>query len=191
MHPVNRLDRETSGVMLFAKSGTAARKLASLFESGSIQKTYFAIVFGDFPDWEKTIGFLSADPESQISKKRRFTRDFPGDAADVVSCDTDFRKILSGNGMSLVECLPHTGRLHQIRATLFSLGYPMVGDKLYGPDETIFLRFIEDGMTDDDRALLRMDHQALHAGRLVFRSPFTGEDLCLEADVPDDFLLKP
>lgn len=190
VHPVNRLDRETSGTMLFAKSGQAAKKLAALFETGSIRKTYLALVFGDFPEEWNATGFLSADPNSKIGKKRRFTTDLPEDAEDAVPCSTDFQKISYRDEMSLIRCLPHTGRLHQIRATLFSGGFPMVGDKLYGPDETVFLRFIKDTMTTEDRTILRMDHQALHAASLAFRSPFTGDDLCIQAPLPDDFLLK-
>ena len=104
---------------------------------------------------------------------------------------TDFRCLKRKNGLSLVECMPETGRLHQIRATLCSLGYPLAGDKMYGPDETIFLRFIEDRMTPDDRALLRMERQALHASELEFRSPFDQSRCVFTAPVPADFLLTP
>jgi len=189
--PVNRLDRETSGVTLFARSGTAARELAKLFECNRICKTYYAIVFGDFPDAMDAVGYLSADPDSAVAKKRRFTPELPPDAVEPMSCRTEFRCLKRQDGLSLVECHPHTGRLHQIRATLCSSGFPMVGDKMYGPDDTVFLRFIGGTDTEEDRALLRMDHQALHAAKLEFTSPFTGEELTLTAAVPEDFLLKP
>lgn len=189
--PVNRLDRETSGAVLFARSGAAARRLAELFERGNIEKTYLAIVFGDFPDGLSANGFLSADPASAISKKRRFTPGLPDENAEAPACRTDFRCLRREDGLSLVECRPHTGRLHQIRATLFSLGFPLAGDKMYGPDETVFLRFIAGTDTEADRALLRMGRQALHAAKLEFVSPFTGEFLKIEAPPPDDFLLLP
>ena len=189
--PVNRLDRDTSGVVLFARSGAAARRLAELFERGNIAKTYLAIVFGDFPEELSAAGFLSADPASAIAKKRRFTAGPPDGAPESAVCRTEFRLIRRGGGLSLVECRPRTGRLHQIRATLCSLGFPLAGDKMYGPDETVFLRFIAGTETEADRALLRMDRQALHAAKLEFVSPFTGEFLAIEAPPPDDFLLLP
>lgn len=186
VHPVNRLDRETSGIVLFARSGAAARKLAELFETGAIRKTYAALVFGDFPETLAANGFMSADPVSPVHKKRRFTFDLPAGAEAVETCSTDFVLRGRSDGLSLVECRPHTGRLHQLRATLFSLGFPLAGDKLYGPDDTIFLRFRADAMTDSDRARLRLERQALHAEKLEFVSPFTGEPLVFRSPLPPD-----
>lgn len=193
VHPVNRLDRETSGITLFAKTGKAAGQLAGLFQEkdgASVSKVYSALVFGDFPDVLKTTGFLCNDPASAVMKKRKFVRELNGSEVDVDSCETDFFCLKKMNGMSLVECRPRTGRLHQIRATLSSLGFPLAGDKMYGPDDNIFIRFIEDTMTDADRALLRMDRQALHARELHFVSPFDSLPVSLTAPVPDDFLIR-
>ena len=195
VHPVNRLDRETSGVVLFAPDGRKAAQLADLFAAGEgkIRKTYHAIVFGDFPDTVSAEGFLCSDPDSKIDKKQKFIlkKDVSVLTDAMTDAKTDFRCLKRKNGLSLVECMPETGRLHQIRATLCSLGYPLAGDKMYGPDETIFLRFIEDRMTPDDRALLRMERQALHASELEFRSPFDQSRCVFTAPVPADFLLTP
>ena len=79
-----------------------------------------------------------------------------------------------------------TGRLHQIRATLCSLGYPVVGDKIYGVDDTLFLRFVEDQFTVEDRKRLRLPRQALHAENLQIRHPVTGEVLRWTAPLPTD-----
>lgn len=191
--PVNRLDRETSGLVLFAKNPSAARKLSFLFsnpERGKISKVYFALVFGRFPPLLNTKGFLENDPGSPVRKKRRFVSCNEGrilpDGAE--TCATDF--ILRGekDGISLVECRPYTGRLHQIRATLLSCGFPLAGDKLYGPDDTIFQRFSEGKMTNSDRKTLRLERQALHAAELAFVSPFTGKILNFYAPLPGDFL---
>lgn len=193
VHPVNRLDRETSGITLFAKSGKAAGRLASLFQEKdgrAVSKIYSALVFGDFPASLHAAGFLCDDAASAVMKKRKFVSELTGSEADAESCETDFVCLKQKDGLSLVECRPRTGRLHQIRATLSSLGFPLAGDKMYGPDDNIFIRFIEDTMTDADRALLRMDRQALHARELHFISPFDGSPVSLVAPVPDDFLLR-
>ena len=83
-----------------------------------------------------------------------------------------------------MEVFPRTGRLHQIRATLCSLGYPMAGDKLYGLDDTFFTKFIEDKLTDADRARLLLPRQALHASEL--RMPCRGAELRVTAPLPAD-----
>ena len=182
---VNRLDRETSGLVVLAKDAETAGVLSGLFASRQVEKTYLAAVFGAFPAGTVVKnGWLSADPESPVRKKRRFTEDDPG-TDDAEPCATEFTRLKTDGGFSLVECRPHTGRLHQIRATLCSCGFPLAGDKLYGPDDTIFLRFTEDAMTDADRAALVLPTQALHAWRLRFTVPGTGETVRCESAPPD------
>ena len=185
---VNRLDRETSGLVVLAKNPETAGLLSGLFASRQVEKTYLAAVFGAFPPG--TIvknGWLSADPGSPVRKKRRFTETDPG-TEDAEPCGTEFTCLKTCRGFSLVECRPHTGRLHQIRATLCSCGFPLLGDKLYGPDDTVFLRFTEDAMTDADRAALVLPTQALHAWRLSFTAPGTGETVHCESAPPDAML---
>ena len=89
-------------------------------------------------------------------------------------------------GLSLVEAVPMTGRTHQIRATLCSSGYPVVGDKIYGVDDTLFLRFIADQLTAEDHRRLRLSRQALHAADLTIRHPRSEEILRLTAPLPSD-----
>ena len=89
-------------------------------------------------------------------------------------------------GVSLLEAVPHTGRLHQIRATLSFLGCPVVGDKMYGLDEGIFLRFIEERTTPQDAAKMRLGRQALHASDLSFSHPSDGRPMVIAAPLPPD-----
>ena len=160
---VNRLDRETSGVVLVAKNRPAARLLGKQQEGGGMTKEYLALVEGEFPPTLTADGVLVADPTSAVYKKRRFQP-----AGDGEACHTEFAGVGHGGGLSLVRCRPDTGRLHQLRAVLWSLGFPLVGDKVYGVDESIFVRFIGDGLTDHDVTVLRLPHQALHAWTLSF-----------------------
>ena len=185
---VNRLDRETSGLVVLAKDPETAGVLSGLFASRQVEKTYLAAIFGAFPAGTVVKnGWLSSDPGSPVRKKRRFTETDPG-TEDAEPCATEFTCLKTCGGFSLVECRPHTGRLHQIRATLCSCGFPLAGDKLYGPDDTIFLRFTEDAMTDADRAALVLPTQALHAWRLRFDMPGSGEEIRCESAPPQAML---
>lgn len=183
LHPVNRLDRETSGLTLLARSPSAARALADLFRLHKVEKQYTALVHGVFPGTLTAEGMLSADPESRIRKKQKFTPAPP--SGDSHFCRTRFELLATDGRLSAVKCLPETGRLHQIRATLYALGFPLAGDKLYGLDETMFLRHAEGTLTEEDRAKLILPHQALHAGVLCFVSPFTKKEIRLEVPEPD------
>ncbi len=88
--------------------------------------------------------------------------------------------------IALVEARLFTGRMHQIRATLCSLGWPVVGDRLYGVDERLYLRMIQDLEDEADRARLRINRTALHATRLEFRHPESGKALRFESELPAD-----
>jgi len=182
---VNRLDRETSGVMLAAKSSEACAKLTELFAAENVHKIYDAVVHGAFAAEIRADGWLTNDPGSEVRKKRRFVSTLPEDP-DTETSSTLLLPQHKGDAYSLVEARPATGRLHQIRATLCSLGFPLVGDKLYGLDDTLYLRFAAGTLTEEDRAMLVLPRQALHARRLEFRHPFTGRALELETPLPPE-----
>ncbi len=183
MYIVNRLDRETSGIVLFGKSSLAASRLGKLFERGLVKKTYISYVEGLFPERITAKGFLSKDDSSEIRKKKKFS--YQKASNSLWEVDTDFELINTFSEISKIYAYPHTGKIHQIRATLYSIGYPVVGDKMYGYDENLFLKFIETGISENKFNLQR---QALHAYRLEFHHPFTDSDIIIHAEEPDDML---
>jgi RluA family pseudouridine synthase len=186
---VNRLDRETSGIVVIAKAPAAARKLGTQFERHSIEKHYTVFVEGVFPQRLVAKGWMTHDTHSVIRKKYAF---IPESSATVPQADraqtaeTCFVREAVTNGISRLCAVPVTGRTHQLRATLCSLGFPVVGDKVYGVDETIFLRMLSGSITDEDRSRLRIARQALHASFLSFRHPDTGATVSCTAPLPDD-----
>jgi 23S rRNA pseudouridine955/2504/2580 synthase/23S rRNA pseudouridine1911/1915/1917 synthase len=178
---INRLDRETSGVILVAKNKKIAGKLGRQFERRQVTKEYQALVEGQFPDQLTADGVLIMDENSPVIKKRLFLWEGQGETSS-----TQFRRLACGGGLSLVHVTLGTGRMHQIRATLSALGYPVVGDKIYGLDETIFLRFINQALTPEDHTRLRLPRQALHAWKLTIRHPITRDTMSFEAPWPRD-----
>ena len=188
LHLINRLDRETSGVVLIAKDKSSAKTLSNQFLLRKVSKFYSVVTEGDFPDKLNAAGWLMDDANSAIRKKRCFVSGEPDSPPQEKAewAETRFEIIHRSAGLSLINVELMTGRLHQIRATLCSLGYPVVGDKIYGVDERIFIRFISDRLTEQDRIKLRLKRQALHARELHLLHPVTREPMLLKAALPDD-----
>jgi 23S rRNA pseudouridine1911/1915/1917 synthase len=164
---VNRLDRETSGVVLVAQHAAAARELGRLIASeAGMRKEYLAIVHGHVADGPATIDApLGRDERSEVAIKDCVRADGAPARTRIVVRDRFTR---AGEAFSLLDVSPETGRKHQIRIHLAHAGHPIVGDKIYGRDERIYLRFVAGAMTDADRRALRLEHHALHARRLSF-----------------------
>jgi 23S rRNA pseudouridine1911/1915/1917 synthase len=164
---VHRLDRETSGVTVLARTPAAAAALSEAFRVGSPEKTYLALAARAPTPLEGRIDApLGPDP----SRPGRRAVLASGEAAA-----TRYATLRTGPaGVALVECRPETGRTHQIRAHLAHLGAPLLGDPRYGGPR----RVLE---TSVPRVML-------HARRLELAHPISGAPLALEAPVPDDFL---
>lgn len=178
--PVHRLDRETSGCMLLARTAQSASRLSRMFRTDRVRKEYLVLVEGDFPDEMDASGFLGPG-QSEVRKKVRFSPvSFPG----AVSARTEFFCLQRVHGLSLLRARLHTGRTHQIRATLCSLGFPVTGDRLYGVDDSYYLDFIHDRETDEARRRLRMDRTALHSALISFES--CGQAVTVECPLPED-----
>lgn len=166
---INRLDRETSGLMLIAKNYHAARACAMAMERGEIKKEYLALVIGWLEKKECTIEApllrLGEVAPSKVWLKRAIHKT-GAPAITHVRVEKNLYHPTYGP-ISLVRCFPQTGRTHQIRVHLSSLGHPVIGDKIYGPSEECYLEFINSGWTPALAEKLWLPRQALHSFSLA------------------------
>ncbi len=183
---INRLDRETSGLTLVAKSRNAARTFCQQMESRRARKEYLALVWG-WPSedaWEVDAPLLRQGDRapSRIYLKQAVHPE--GNAARTrFRVERRFRRTLADGGQfALVRAFPETGRMHQIRVHLTHSGFPIVGDKIYGPDEGCYLEFIETGWTPSLAARLLLPRHALHSTALAF----AGDGLSWESPLAPD-----
>jgi 23S rRNA pseudouridine1911/1915/1917 synthase len=164
---INRLDRETSGLVLVAKHASAARQAAIAMQEGKIKKTYLAILCGH-PNEE----FFSIDApiirHGEVAPTRIHLKRMVHPAG--AQAKTHFRVLKKIKNMagrfSMVEAQPMTGRTHQIRVHASFAGHPIVGDKIYGPSEDCYLEFIQNGWTLGLKRRLFLKRHALHSSGL-------------------------
>ncbi len=173
---INRLDRETSGLTLVAKHRAAARELGRQMMARQVEKEYLALVWG-WPDADafEINGPLIRQGERQSTRIHLKQMVHPEGAPACTRFRVEQRFVIKTSGherFALVRAFPKTGRMHQIRVHLSHAGHPIVGDKLYGPDEGCYLEFIETGWTDALAARLLFPRHALHSA--VLRLPKAG-----------------
>jgi 23S rRNA pseudouridine1911/1915/1917 synthase len=165
-HLVNRLDRETSGLVVIAKNSATAGELGKIWESRAVQKEYLAIVHGHVAAEQGMIDAPLGKDEASIVAIKDCVR------ADGTPAQTEFfvekRFARSDAKFTLLHLLPRSGRKHQIRIHLQHLGHPIVGDKIYGGDSDLYLALVEGRLTEEQRERLILPSHALHAGRLQF-----------------------
>jgi 23S rRNA pseudouridine1911/1915/1917 synthase len=184
---MNRLDRETSGLVLVAKNTETARRFGKAMMRRQIHKTYLAIVWG-WPDWETTTLDAPILRAGDVMSSKVWVKQMVHQ--DGAPCVTDFRIVRKwergtpATRFSLIEAKPRTGRMHQIRVHLAHLGFPMVGDKIYGVDESCYLDFIETGWTEALTSKLLLPRQALHSQKLEVADPYG--TLAWEAPLAED-----
>ncbi len=176
----HRLDRETSGVVLLAKGPRADRYVKQAFAARRVEKSYLAIVHGS-PAWETIVCDvpLARARDAQLSVRRR--ADPEGESAV-----TRFVVRERLGSWTLVQCQPLTGRTHQLRAHLMHLGHPILGDKLYGRPDDVFLEHQREGATASVRAAVGFPRQALHAASITLPHPEGGGRVTIAAPLPED-----
>jgi 23S rRNA pseudouridine1911/1915/1917 synthase len=215
---INRLDRETSGLIVVAKNERAAKILGKAVLRREIEKHYLAICWGEFTEDHGVIDQPIAVSQTSAVYTKRVVDNATGkpsvteyaverrlkrggvrrrspDRADGIDRET-FGQEPCGVGrpadneqaetFSLVRLTPRTGRAHQLRVHMAWLGHPIIGDKIYGPDETLYLQFIEKGVTNEMLDKLLLPRHALHAEGVAFRHPTLQQTCTFQAPLPKD-----
>lgn len=182
VHLVFRLDRETSGVVIVAKDERTARRLQQAAERRRYAKVYHAILFGELHAETVVDRPLGPDYSGPVTAKTGVVPEGQGKSAV-----TRFAPLVAGGGFTLARVTTETGRKHQIRAHAEWLGHSLVGDKMYGPDQRLYLEFIETGWTAALEARLLLRRQALHCSEIDLTA--AGESLVFRASLPDDLAI--
>ena len=162
--PIGRLDRNTSGIVILAKNMPAASHFAKERSQNNLRKSYIAILCGEMSDESGIINTPLKRQDGSVIV--RIVCDNTDEGA--LPSKTVWKKLYSGNGITLVRAYPETGRTHQLRVHFASIGHPILGDDLYG-EECDYIK-----------------RHALHAYTLKFTLPFSYEDRSLCADIPAD-----
>ena len=181
---VHRIDKNTSGLLLLAKTDKAMRELAKQFFDHTVKRQYAALVWGDMENETGTI-------EAHVGRHQRFRKLFEaypeGDHGK--EAITHYKVMEKFGYVTLLECVLETGRTHQIRVHMKYIGHPLFNDEIYGGDKivkgTVFTKYKQ----FVDNCFQICKRQALHAKTLGFIHPTTGKEMFFEAALPDDMEL--
>lgn len=177
---IGRLDKETSGVLLFARNQVAAARLQKQREEGQLQKTYLAIARGNIDtgdNWYKISLPLAPDRENHLKMTVSPDSKLPGSKTAVT-----YLKVLSScHEYTVIKVRLETGRTHQIRVHMASIGHPLLGDSLYD------MPIPEEAAEEKEKKTKQFRRAALHAWKIRFIHPFTGEKMMFETPLPEDF----
>ncbi|HEY3756517.1 MAG TPA: RNA pseudouridine synthase [Opitutaceae bacterium] len=179
VHLVFRLDRETSGLVLLAKTSKTASRLQKAMQNRKVRKTYLAILTGDLANPVTVNQPLGDDTSSVVYMKSCVVE---GGQPSV----THFLPLARGSGVTLARVITETGRKHQIRAHAQWLGHGLIGDKIYGPDAQLFLDFINTGWTPQLEARLHLRRQALHCATIDLSEAGWTDPATIAAPIPSD-----
>ncbi len=180
---VHRIDKNTTGLLVLAKTPAAMTDLAKQFFNHTVHRRYIALVWGDFEEEEGTI-------RGHVGRHQRFRKLFTTypDGEFGKEAITHYKVLQRFNYVTLVECRLETGRTHQIRVHMQHIGHPLFNDNFYGGDRivkgTVFTKYKQ--FVDNCFALCT--RQALHAKELGFIHPTTKEPIAFESDLPDDMV---
>lgn len=182
---INRLDRETSGLVLVARNPKVARVFGKAMMRKEISKKYLAIVRG-WPDWESLEIDVPLIRRGEVEESPIWVMQAVHETGKPSRTNLQVRSRFerAEGRFAILEVETETGRTHQIRVHCAHAGHPLVGDKIYGGEERCYLEFIESGWSDSLLQELLLERQALHASCLSF--DWEGERLSWEAPLPLD-----
>jgi 23S rRNA pseudouridine1911/1915/1917 synthase len=170
---VHRLDRDTSGLMVFTRTADAKRILATQFHEHTIDRVYHAIAHGVVPEKRIETHLLLDRGDGLRGSHGHYRRARGEPSSDAKRAITYVKPIAALSGATLVECRLETGRQHQIRIHLSELGHPLIGERVY--------------IRDYEGARIEAPRTMLHARTLGFKHPGTGEHISFEREPPEDF----
>jgi 23S rRNA pseudouridine1911/1915/1917 synthase len=179
---LHRIDRETSGLLMASLDPDLHARVAIQFEERTVRKVYQAVVHGCPPDEDGMIDLgIGPDRRSAVKLKLRATTDGSG-----LHALTHYRVLRRTARFSLVELRPRTGRTHQLRVHMAAIGCPLVGDKIYGVEDAVFLEYLAGELSPATREQLILGRHALHSASVEFFHPWQQRSMVLSAPLPVD-----
>jgi 23S rRNA pseudouridine1911/1915/1917 synthase len=185
LYLAGRLDRETSGVVLLGKNPEVGKTWQMAVEKREAGRSYLAILTGELKNLETVETHIGNDPDSPVFVKQRVTQ--PSRKSKLAQ--TCFIPLIASKGHTLTKVTTQTGRKHQIRVHAQHIDHPLVGDKLYGDDENLYLEFCQNGWTNDLADALPMHRQALHSSSFGMKDGTSSFNAPMAADM-EMFCLK-